>query len=155
MKRIVENILHTQAALENYAERLAEHAGCDMVIYLRGSLGAGKTTFARGFLRGLGYQGVVKSPTYTLVEPYSFSSGITCYHFDLYRLADAEELEFTGARDYFNASSTTFTAGALAGSSWSTRPIVLPFIWWVAGSLCAPRGPPCMSPPPQSHSKTP
>jgi tRNA threonylcarbamoyladenosine biosynthesis protein TsaE len=84
-------------AMEALGRQLAPCLGSAMV-YLQGELGSGKTTLARGILRGLGYPDKVRSPTYSLVEPYVVPQG-RVYHLDLYRLNDPEELEWLGLRD--------------------------------------------------------
>ncbi|HWP88660.1 MAG TPA: tRNA (adenosine(37)-N6)-threonylcarbamoyltransferase complex ATPase subunit type 1 TsaE, partial [Burkholderiales bacterium] len=97
---------HLPAEADTLALGAAVAAGLrpGMVIYLRGDLGAGKTTLARGILHALGVTERIKSPTYTLVEPYNISS-LYLYHFDFYRLRDPEEWEAAGFREYFGKQS--------------------------------------------------
>ena len=91
------------------------------VVYLRGDLGAGKTTLVRGYLRALGYEGSVKSPTYTLVEPYEID-GFAIAHLDLYRVTDPLELEFIGLEDVLRDVSLTFIEWPERGEGYLPAP---------------------------------
>jgi len=93
-----ESTLTDAAATAAYGARLAGCCEAGLLVFLQGELGAGKTTLVRGLLRALGYAGPVKSPTYTLVESYRLR-GLAVHHLDLYRLGDAEELEWLGIRE--------------------------------------------------------
>ncbi|MCM0612746.1 tRNA (adenosine(37)-N6)-threonylcarbamoyltransferase complex ATPase subunit type 1 TsaE [Marinobacter sediminum] len=99
--------LDGEAETEHLGRELARvvmESGQGLTVFLEGDLGMGKTTLSRGVMRGLGHEGAVKSPTYTLVEPYEDLQP-PAYHFDLYRLGDPEELEYMGIRDYFSVPS--------------------------------------------------
>ena len=99
--------LSDESATIALAQRLSTGLKPGMVIYLHGDLGAGKTTLVRGVLNALGYSGRVKSPTYTLVEPYNIA-GLEFRHFDLYRLHDEKEWESAGFRDEFDGRNIFF-----------------------------------------------
>ena len=99
--------LADESATIALAHRLSAQLKPGMVIYLHGDLGAGKTTLVRGVLNALGYSGRVKSPTYTLVEPYHIA-GLDLRHFDLYRLHDEKEWESAGFRDEFDGHNIFF-----------------------------------------------
>lgn len=97
--------LADEAATEAFGAALAEASACRGLVTLSGDLGSGKTTLCRGLIRAAGHGGAVKSPTFTLVEPYELAGGRRILHFDLYRLEDPEELEFLGIRDYLDGDS--------------------------------------------------
>jgi tRNA threonylcarbamoyladenosine biosynthesis protein TsaE len=97
----MQKYLATEADTLSFGSELAAELEPGLVIYLSGELGAGKTTLARGILRGLGHTGRVKSPSFALVEPYTFSR-LYLYHFDFYRFTNPRELGDAGFRDYFN-----------------------------------------------------
>ncbi len=93
-----------EEAMVAWGRLLGEALASSATLFFHGTLGSGKTTLCRGVLRTWGHLGAVKSPTYTLVEPYCYR-GVDIYHFDLYRLGDPEELEYMGIRDYFDSDN--------------------------------------------------
>lgn len=100
----ISRYLDNEAATQQLGRELSSCLSPGMTIHLVGNLGAGKTTLVRAMLHGLGYAGKVKSPTYTLVEPYVISD-LYLYHFDFYRFLDPQEWIEAGLRDYFNADT--------------------------------------------------
>lgn len=99
-----ERHIESEAAMERLGGELAARLQEGCVIFLTGDLGAGKTTLARGLLRALGYEGVVVSPTFTLLETYR-AGHLTVVHIDLYRLENPSELETLAIRDYLQEQS--------------------------------------------------
>lgn len=86
------------------ARKIAEMYPSIKILHLNGGLGTGKTSFCRGFLRALGYKGLIKSPTYTTIEYYTIKK-TNIYHFDLYRVVDMRKLEIIDIRSYFTDNS--------------------------------------------------
>jgi len=110
-----------ESATADLAGKIARDVSAPCTLYLSGDLGAGKTTFARYFLAELGHRGSVKSPTYTLVEPYELASGWV-YHFDLYRVLDPLELELAGFEELFDTPSVRLIEWPQRGEGWLPRP---------------------------------
>ncbi|MDR1057145.1 MAG: tRNA (adenosine(37)-N6)-threonylcarbamoyltransferase complex ATPase subunit type 1 TsaE [Coxiellaceae bacterium] len=97
MQFTIKNVL----AMRKLGGVIARSSMSGTIFYLQGPLGTGKTTFVHGFIKKIGYQGQVKSPTFNLLEIYQVDKQIIC-HFDLYRLKQPEELVYIGVTDYFN-----------------------------------------------------
>ncbi|HID83030.1 MAG TPA: tRNA (adenosine(37)-N6)-threonylcarbamoyltransferase complex ATPase subunit type 1 TsaE [Chromatiales bacterium] len=117
----MEIFLADEAATQDFAVRLAPLLKHLSLVTLSGDLGSGKTTLVRGILIAMGYEGRVKSPTYSLVEPYTVN-GQRIYHLDLYRLADPEELEYIGVTDYLDGEALALIEWPEKAAGWLPEP---------------------------------
>ena len=134
-----------EAAVARLAASFASSVELPAVLYLRGDLGAGKTTFARAYIQSLGYSGYVKSPSYGLLETYQ-AGGQKILHLDLYRIEDPEELEYLAIRDLFDEESVMLIEWPDRGKHHLPVPdLVLEFgendeVRFVVCKVCSPRG---------------
>ena len=117
-------LLSTPQATAQAAADLAKRVQTPAYIALEGELGAGKTTFVKGFLQGLGYLGAIKSPTFTLIETYQLDT-LCVVHADLYRIDSISALETLGFRDYFNNQSVVLVEWASRAADWLPKPTFL------------------------------
>ena len=109
----MDYVSHSEAETEDLGRRLAAALSPGAVVAYRGDLGMGKTAFTRGLARGLGYEGRVTSPTFTIVNEYE-GPGLPLFHFDMYRLEDAGDLFDIGWEDYLDR-------GGVCAVEWSER----------------------------------
>jgi tRNA threonylcarbamoyladenosine biosynthesis protein TsaE len=120
-EQVMNEVLADEAATVAFGAKLRQvictRLGVSAVVYLHGDLGAGKTTLVRGMLRSLGHTGAVKSPTYTLLEPYQ-TRHMDVFHFDLYRLKSPEELEFLGFDEIFEGPGLKCLEWPEQGRDW-------------------------------------
>ena len=120
----IKHYLSSEQETEAFGKELGSRItqlNTGIILWLEGDLGAGKTTLSRGVMRAFGHSGAVKSPTYTIVEPYQFGEQ-KLYHFDLYRLADPEELEYLGFRDYLDQDSCSLIEWPSRGQGYLPNP---------------------------------
>lgn len=115
---LIEDYVADEAGMPVFAEKILPKIKPLYMVGLSGPLGAGKTTLVRGLLRAMGYEGAVKSPTYGLVESYQVGD-LEIAHFDLYRLADPDELEFIGFADYISDGNLCLIEWPEKGGKWT------------------------------------